>query len=125
MYYEEEVIPGLRKALNDTYNFLHYHLNTSSHQYQCTELMGTYLCNYYFPFCRMDRNDIIPVCTSSCNLLHNNEECKNMLMYTLSYFAEQGITVLPDNNSCEMTHRLFGPDRPSESNFCLGLEGQK
>lgn len=125
MYYEEEMIPGLRKALNDTYNFWHYHLNTSSHHNLCTELLGSYLCNFYFPFCRMEGDEIFSACSSSCNLLHNNEECSNMLTYTLSYLAEQGITVLPDNSLCEMTHRPFGSDFPGESNFCFDIEGQK
>ena len=123
------MIPGLRKALNDSYNFLPYLLNTSesSHQYQCTELIGIYLCNYYFPFCRMDRDgfEILPVCSCSCNLLYNNEECSNMFIYTLSYLGEQGISVLPDNNSCEMTYRPIGADHPGESNFCFSIEGQK
>ena len=125
MYYEEEMIPGLRKALNDTYSFLPYHFNTSSYLNQCTELIGNYLCNYYFPLCRTDRNEFFPVCSSSCNLLYNNEECSNLLMDTLSYLVEQNITVLPDNNSCERTHHPFGPDHPGESNFCLSIEGQK
>ena len=124
LYYEEEMIPGLRKALNDTYNFLPYHFNTSSYLDQCTELIGTYLCNFYFPFCRIDNTEIIPACSRSCNLLYNNEECLNLLKDTLSYLAEQNITVLPENNSCEMTYRPFGPDRPSESDFCLNIEGQ-
>ena len=121
-YYEEDIIPNLKSALIDSYTVLPH---TSSNFDQCLEIIVIYLCNYYFPICRTDRIEIAPVCSSSCNLLFNNEECLNLFKDALSFIAGNNITVLPDNNSCAMTYRPFGSNQLEEWGFCFNLEGKK
>ena len=123
MYFKEDTIPGLRKVLNDTYTFLPYHFNASSYLDDCSLLIGNYLCAYYFPLCREDRNQIYEACSSSCNILFNNEECSNLFKDTINFIAEQNITILPDTDSCATTYRPLGFDQPDEASFCLSIEG--
>ena len=48
----------------------------------CIELMEHYLCHYYFPSCNMTTGEITPVCSSSCGLLINNEDCSKLMEIT-------------------------------------------
>ena len=115
--------PDIVEALDDA--LLAIHLNASDNNHNtCVQLIENYLCHYYFPICRMDDNAVIPVCSNSCNLLLNNQVCSKLLMDTLSYIAEKNITVLPDSDSCAVTHCYFSePNNAAVNDSCLGIEG--
>ena len=120
-YYDGVEVPGIREALD--YSLFTDYSNVSS---QCVELIGHYLCHYYFPICDMDHDTILPVCSSSCNLIVNNEECLTLFMNAVNLIAEQNITTLPSNDSCTVTYRPFvESDQPEISDFCLDIEGMK
>ena len=85
-YFDGGMLHGIREALNSTYHHLVTYSNTSSIHDQCFQLMGNYLCYYYFPLCN---TAIFPTCRSSCNLILNNEECSSLLMYALSLLEDQ------------------------------------
>ena len=111
------MLPGIKQALHHAVLFLHS--NMSDNLEQCGQLIGRYLCHYYFPVCNTDGDKIRPVCSSGCNILLNNEECSNMLTDALGLIAEQNITLLPKNDSCAMTYRYFSEsDQPDVSQFC-------
>ena len=125
-YYDGGTLPGIREALNHALGTTHDHSlsNTSNSRDQCTDVIGHYLCHYYYPVCDLDHNEILPVCSSSCNLLFNNEICSELFMNTLALIAEQNITesLLPSNDSCANTYHKF--DQPDESDACLVIEGK-
>ena len=88
----------------------------------CEQSIQHYLCRYYFPSC--DINVIYPVCMSSCNLLYNNENCSELLRNALTVLANEGITVLPSNNSCERTFLpLSGISDSDMVVECINIEG--
>ena len=122
-FYDGGTVPGIKGVLN--YGLFAGYSNASSNFNQCMELIGHYLCHYYFPICDMDHDAILPVCSSSCNLMFNNQECLTLFMNALNVIADQNITVLPSNDSCTLTYRSFGSDQPEISHFCLDIEGMK
>ena len=86
----------------------------------CVPLMIEYLCQYYFPPCDIVSGEIIPVCTSSCALLANNENC-----YDLREFANDELeirNVAPPDDSCIQTYRSY-VDPPAVSESCSSIEG--
>ena len=121
-YYDEGTLPGIQQVLDDVLMALHS--NISGNLSQCAQLIGDYLCLYYFPICYRNNNEIIPVCSSTCNLLFNYEQCSSLLQTAVSLIAEQNITLIPDNDSCIMTYRSFTePDQPGLSETCIHIEG--
>lgn len=112
---------GIRPALND---LLSGSTGMSENHDLCVELLRQYFCHYYFPFCNMNATSVVPVCTSSCNLLFNNEECMSLLMEAIALIKEQNITVTPSSNSCE---RRFVPLTRQATftvaNICISIEG--
>ena len=121
-YYDGGTLPGIREALNHALEAPDS--NTSSIHVQCMDVIGHYLCHYYYPVCDVDHNEILPVCSSSCNLLFNNEICSELFMDTLTLIAEQNITesLLPSSDSCASTYHIF--DQPDVSDACLDIEGE-
>ena len=119
-YYDEDTPPGIQQALDDVLLILQW--NMSRNLSQCVQLVGDYLCLYYYPICSINDNSIIPVCRPTCNLLFNNEQCSSLLLTAISLIAEQNITLLPDD-SC-IAHRSFTvSDQPKVSKTCLHIEG--
>ena len=123
-YYDGGVQPDIVEVLDDA--LLIIYSNASDNHDKCVQLIENYLCHYYFPECHMDNNDIFPVCSSSCNILLNNQVCSELLMDALSYIAEKNITLLPDSDSCAVTHCFYSePNKPAINESCLGIEGWK
>ena len=121
--YDRAIPPGITQALHDT--LLNISSNTSNYPDHCVQLLGSYLCHYYFPICRVNRNDIEPVCRSSCNLLLNDDNCSDLLMTALDIIAEHNVTLLPDDDLCVMTYRSYnGSGTPGVSSNCRNIEGQ-
>ena len=122
------MLPGITQALHDALMSINSSASMSNYSAadQCVQLLGHYLCHYYFPLCRVTmigQNEIIPPCSSTCSLLINNEECSDLLMIALNVI--ENITILPDNDSCIMTHRSFNvSDPPDVSPNCIGLESK-
>ena len=74
--------------------------------------------------CRVNRNEIEPVCSSSCNLLLNDDDCSDLLVTALHIIADHNITLSPDDDMCVMTYRPFnGSATPSISPDCRSVEG--
>ena len=86
---------------------------------QCVELMTIYLCYYYFPPCNQTTGEIIPVCSRSCALTLNNENC-SALRRIITDILEQDNIVSP-GDSCLQTHRSF-VNPPQVSEDCLSIE---
>ena len=85
----------------------------------CVELMENYLCHYYFPSCNMTTGEIIPVCSSSCGLLTNNEDCSELMKIINMQLKQDNVTSPFD---CLQTHHmLINPPKVSEN--CLSIEG--
>lgn len=123
-FYDSGMQPDVVEILDDA--LLAIHSNASDNHDKCVQLIENYLCHYYFPACHTDNNDILPVCSSSCNILLNNQVCSELLMDTLSYIAEKNITLLPDGDSCAVTHCFLSePNKPAVNESCLGIEGWK
>lgn len=124
-YYDDGMLPDILEVLDDALDLLSVHSNVSDNYDNCANLIGSYLCHYYFPACLVDKNEILPVCSGSCNLLLNDEECSDLFMVALSFIAENNITHLPDIDSCAMTYRsLPKSDQPNVCNSsCLNIEG--
>ena len=121
-YYAGDMIPGINQALSDAILFIN--LNISDSLEQCAQAIGDYLCHYYFPTCNMDGDKIIPVCSSSCNVLLNNEECLDLFTNALSIIGKKNITALPSSDSCTMTYYSFNEsDQPDVSRFCRQVLG--
>lgn len=119
------ILPGLRQTLHSAFLFVNSSTSTPNNLDQCVQLIEHYLCLYYFPLCRSEDGKILKVCSSTCNLLFNNENCSNLFMNALNYIGEQNITLLPDSDSCATTFRPFvESDQPSVSQKCASIEGQ-
>ena len=86
----------------------------------CLDLMERYLCHYYFPLCNLMTGEIIPVCSSSCSLLRNNEDCSDLLVIANEEVERDG--VIPPFDTCIQTHRNF-VNTPSISQNCIAIEG--
>ena len=120
--YDGDLLPGIPQALNVT--LMNISSSTPDHLNHCVELLERYLCHYYFPMCRVNRNEIEPVCSSSCNLLLNDDDCSDLLVTALHIIADHNITLSPDDDMCVMTYRPFnGSGKPSISSDCRSLEG--
>ena len=89
-------------------------------------VIGHYLCHYYYPVCDVERDELLLVCSSSCNLLFNNEICSGLFMDILNLLVEQNISEssLPSSDSCAKTSYSFA-HQPDISDSCLDVEGQK
>ena len=112
----------MQQVLDDI--LLALHSNISSNVSQCAQLIGDYLCLYYYPICNINDNKIIPVCGSTCNLLFNHEQCSSLFLTAISLITEQNITLLPDKDSCITTYCSFAEtDQPNLSETCLHIEG--
>ena len=126
-YYDGGSLPDIRKALNYAFAIGVTYSNISSIHDQCSNVIGHYLCHYYYPVCDVDHNEILPVCSSSCNLLFNNEICSELFIDTLILMAEQNISEssLPSSDSCVKTYHTFNvSNQPDISDSCLDVEGQ-
>ena len=73
----------------------------------------------------MEHDEIVLVCSSSCNLLFNNELCSELFMDTLTLLVEQNISesLLPSSDSCAETSYAYD-QQPDISDSCLDIEGQ-
>ena len=69
---------------------------------ECTESVQQYLCHYYFPRCNLTTGEIIPVCNSNCELLFNNDNCRDLFMLASQELRRNNLP-LPDE-SCLRTH---------------------
>ena len=87
---------------------------------ECTESVQQYLCHYYFPRCNLTTGEIIPVCNSNCELLFNNDNCRDLFM--LASQELRRINLPHPDESCLRTHRLFN-NPPSVSDTCTEIEG--
>ena len=68
----------------------------------------------------MDTGTITPVCSSSCNLLFNNEGCSDLLMEAVQMMQE--FPVAPSGESCEETFLpLTNTPEPVE---CESIDGR-
>ena len=120
--YDGGILPDTSQALNDALMIINS--STNSHLDHCVQLLQSYLCHYYFPTCHVNRNEIYPVCSSSCNLLINHDDCSDLLVTALHIIAEQNITLLPDDDLCVMTYRSFnGSASLDVSSNCRSVEG--
>ena len=90
---------------------------------QCVDLMENYLCYYYFPLCNQENNEIIPVCSRSCVLLRNNQDC-----YDLKVIANEElerVNILPPDDTCSVNHRSYiDSEAVTLSTSCHSIEGQ-
>jgi len=86
----------------------------------CLDLMEQYLCYYYFPLCNVMTGEIIPVCSSSCALLRNNEDCSDLLEIANEEFEQDNIS--PPGDMCILTYRNF-VNTPRISTNCTSIEG--
>ena len=83
----------------------------------CIQLMENYLCHYYFPSCNMTTGEITPVCSSSCGLLINNEDCSKLMEITNMQLIQYNITSPFD---CLHTNQMLPP---TVSENCFSIEG--
>ena len=121
-YYEGDVLPGIKEILD--YVIIDVFSNASRDLNQCAHLIGSYLCHFYFPVCEMDGRAIHPLCSTACNLLFNDEECSRLLINAISLITNYNISVVPDNDSCVVTHRSYAmSDQPAISEYCFRTEG--
>ena len=85
----------------------------------CVDLMENFLCHYYFPPCNLVTGEITPVCSDSCALLANNENC-SMLRKTVD-MQLNGNGITPINDTCTMTYRHFD-NPPRVASNCTSIE---
>ena len=85
----------------------------------CIELMENYLCHYYFPSCNMTTGEITPVCSSSCGLLTNNEDCSELMKIINMQLKQNNVTSPFD---CLQTYHML-INSPTVSENCLSIEG--
>ena len=88
---------------------------------ECAEPIQQYLCYYFFPPCNLMTAEIIPVCNSSCELLFENDNCRELFTLASQEFRRSNIPI-PDV-TCTRTHRLFNNRPPSMSHQCTEIEG--
>ena len=97
-------------------------LNEESDDLQCIESVQRYFCHYYFPRCNLTTDEIIPVCTSDCDSLIENNDCHYLFMRASVELSRESIPTIPDE-SCSRTHQMFNDDRPPISQSCTDIEG--
>ena len=85
----------------------------------CTDLMLNYLCNYYFPSCNLMTDEVTPVCSTSCALLANNEDCVDLRENIVDVQLED---IGPPSDSCSQTYQVDDPP-PTVTANCLAIEG--
>ena len=111
-------INGLERVLGILFNTS---LNAeSANASDCAEAVQRYLCYYYFPVCNMTTNEIVPVCTDTCELLYLNDDCLGLLVNASVDLMRESVPV-PDD-SCTQTSRSFS-NVPMISNNCTAIEG--
>ena len=116
------MLPDIKDILD--YVIFDVYSNASSNLTQCKDLIGSYLCQFYFPVCQIDNTRIVSICSTTCNLLFNDEECSSLLINAISLIAKYNINTVPDNDSCVITHRSYAvSDQPVMSQFCIQTEG--
>ena len=86
----------------------------------CVDLMLNYLCNYYFPQCDISTGEVTPVCSTSCALLGNNEDCVDLR--EMAYGILEKNNVSTPGESCFQTFRSYD-NPPTVSESCLSIEG--
>ena len=114
----------IREILN---NLLNSTPITSEIDDLCVQLVGRYFCDFYWPVCAVATHIIHPVCTSSCNLIFNNEVCTDFLMRAINEIMMEGIDVVPSRSSCIRTFTFMPlPDIPEPllADTCINIEGQ-
>ena len=105
----------LRRTIDDISSEL------STRNGPCVDLVLRYLCYYYFPVCNQTTGVVAPSCTSSCNLLVNNQECSDFLAEARMRIDQISIPI-PDPD-CQMTFHTEGqPDEVSDN--CIAIEGR-
>jgi len=116
-YFNGSVISGLQMALNRVNNTFQ---SDSNNLNPCLDLMEQYLCYYYFPLCNVTTGEIIPVCSSSCALLRNNEDCSHLLKITNEEIEWDNVSLPGD--MCTQTYRNYA-NAPQISTNCISIEG--
>ena len=117
---ESEIFaPRLKRALDDLL------IGTSSESEDhesCVQLIREYFCGFYYPLCDLETGIIFPVCSSSCNMIFNNEHCSNLLMDAIRTMEQQNITEVPSGESCEETFvPLTNTPEPAVSHECIDI----
>ena len=115
-YYSGSEISGLQMALPRINDIFHDQHNDNP----CVDFLLNYLCHYYFPQCNLTTGEITPVCSSTCALLANNEDCAD-----LGEIANEELEInnIPSpNDSCFQTFRSYNTP-PTVSEGCLSIEG--
>ena len=89
----------------------------------CVQLIRRYFCDYYWPVCDVATGNIYPVCTTSCNLIINNEVCSDLLTRAIETVMGEGIDVVPSGDSCTRTF-LPLPDTPEPplADTCINID---
>ena len=120
--YNEHIINGsMESSLRIALNRISDMLNRSYNLNPCVELMENYLCHYYFPLCNYNQTttEITPVCTSSCALLANNEDCSELMNIIDKEFSQ-----IDSPGNCLQTYHNYYENPPVVSENCLSIEGQ-
>ena len=86
----------------------------------CIELVEHYLCHYYFPLCNLTTGETTLVCSSSCALLVNNEDCSELR--TIANKELEQNDIVPPDDVCVQTHSTH-INPPTISGHCLSIEG--
>ena len=106
----------IRRALDNISDEL------STHNGPCVDLVLRYLCYYYFPVCNQTTGVVTKSCTTTCNLLVNNQMCSEFLR-DASISMEQIFNIPAPDTDCQMT--FVTAEQPDEvSDNCIALEGQ-
>ena len=88
----------------------------------CVQLIREYFCGFYYPLCDLETGIIIPVCSSSCNMIFNNEHCSNLLKDARRTIRQRNVNVLPSGESCEETFTpLTNTPEPAVSHECIDI----
>ena len=97
--------------------------NDDNRDNPCVDLMMNYLCHYYFPSCNVATGEITPVCSTSCSLLSNNENC--VVLRGIADMQLGGQAVDPPSHSCSVTYLVDDDDDPlpTVTENCLAIEG--
>ena len=116
------MLPGIKEILE--FVIFDVYSNAPSGFNQCADLIASYLCHFYFPVCQTDDRGIHPLCSTTCNLLFNHEECSSLLINVISLITNYNISIVPDNDSCVVTHRSYAmSDQPVISEYCFQTQG--
>ena len=114
-YFNGSAISDLQRALNLSSAFQ----NEFNGVNPCVDLVMNYLCHYYFPLCDLTTGEITPVCSSSCALLANNQDCSASMETAMMQLAQHNVSF---SDSCRQTYRLY-VEPPQVSAKCLSIEG--